>query len=158
MICVPISRNSRGSSALTLPCVPTGMKTGVSTVPREVVSRPRRACEPASVWSNSNMGRKFSHAPPQMNREKDCVSPDANARPVLCSELCAAQWLVSWLAISLYGRIALLAIEAPFAWFHRQDEVSQVARQAADDPAVKPIEARIALRQFVAFDPDIQRD
>src|SRR5882724_6986273 len=57
MICVPISRNSRGSSALTLPCVPTDMKTGVSTTPCGVVNRPRRALEVASDFNNSNIGQ-----------------------------------------------------------------------------------------------------
>src|SRR5437867_2245925 len=56
MICVPISINSRGSSAFTLPWVPTGMNTGVSMTPWPVVSRPRRALESGSVLSNSNMG------------------------------------------------------------------------------------------------------
>ena len=41
MICVPISRSSRGSIAFTLPCVPTGMNTGVSTTPCAVVNRPK---------------------------------------------------------------------------------------------------------------------
>ncbi len=55
MICVPISRNSRGSSALTLACVPTGMNTGVSITPRVVVSRPSRPFDAVSVSNNSNM-------------------------------------------------------------------------------------------------------
>src|SRR6266850_2884951 len=58
MICVPISRNSRGSSALTLPCVPTDMKTGVSMTPWGVVNRPSRALEVASVFNNSNIARE----------------------------------------------------------------------------------------------------
>ena len=40
--------------ALTVPCVPTGMKTGVSTTPWGVVSRPRRAWEEGSVAKSSN--------------------------------------------------------------------------------------------------------
>src|ERR1043165_715287 len=59
MIRVPISINSRGSSALTLPWAPTGMNTGVSMTPCPVVSRPRRALQPGSVLSNSNMGRRL---------------------------------------------------------------------------------------------------
>src|ERR1051325_4086114 len=59
MIRVPISINSRGSSAFTLPWVPTGMNTGVSMTPRLVVSRPRRALEPGSVLSNSNMNGRL---------------------------------------------------------------------------------------------------
>src|SRR6185295_4675783 len=61
MISVPISSSSRGSSALTLPCVPTGMNTGVSMAPRAVVSRPSRALVEVSFLSNSNMGRRLSH-------------------------------------------------------------------------------------------------
>src|SRR5215471_11235236 len=53
MIWVPISRNSRGSMALTLPWVPTDMKTGVSTTPWAVVNRPRRALVSRSFLSNS---------------------------------------------------------------------------------------------------------
>ena len=62
MICVPISRSSRGSIAFTLPCVPTDMKTGVSTTPCGVVNRPRRALELASVLSSSNMVRMVRYA------------------------------------------------------------------------------------------------
>src|SRR5436305_491189 len=62
MIWVPISRNSRGSSALTLPWVPTDMKTGVSTTPWLVVKRPSRAFEEGSVLSNSNIGRRVNQA------------------------------------------------------------------------------------------------
>lgn len=56
MIWVPISRNSRGSSAFTLACVPTGMNTGVSMIPRAVVKRPSLAFEAGSVWTISNTG------------------------------------------------------------------------------------------------------
>src|SRR5688572_22595403 len=56
MICVPISTNSRGSSAFTLPCVPTGMNTGVSMTPCFVVSRPNRAWLCVSVFRSSNIG------------------------------------------------------------------------------------------------------
>ena len=55
MIWEPISHSSRGSSAFTLPCVPTDIKTGVSTTPCGVVNRPRRARELASVFSNLNI-------------------------------------------------------------------------------------------------------
>ena len=48
MIWVPISRSSRDPCAFTLPCVPTDMKTGVSTTPCGVVSRPSRALEVGS--------------------------------------------------------------------------------------------------------------
>src|SRR3954452_6030951 len=54
-----ISSSSRGSKAFTLPCVPTGMKTGVSITPRGVVKRPRRALDPGSVFSNSNIQIRF---------------------------------------------------------------------------------------------------
>jgi hypothetical protein len=43
--------------AFTVPCVPTGMKTGVSTTPCGVVSRPRRARDEESVArSSKDMG------------------------------------------------------------------------------------------------------
>src|ERR1035437_1805879 len=67
MIWVPISHNSRGSTALTLPCVPTDMKTGVSTTPCGVVSRPRRALEEVSVLSNSNMAARVYYQPGGFN-------------------------------------------------------------------------------------------
>src|SRR5471030_261683 len=43
MISAPVATISRGSMPLTVPYVPTGMKAGVSTVPRGKVKRPRRA-------------------------------------------------------------------------------------------------------------------
>src|ERR1035438_5083082 len=61
MIWVPISRSSRGSIAFTLPCVPTDMKTGVSTTPCVVVNRPRRALELASVLSSSNIAARVEY-------------------------------------------------------------------------------------------------
>ena len=42
-ICAPSSSSSRGAIALTVPYVPTGMNTGVSTSPCASESRPRRA-------------------------------------------------------------------------------------------------------------------
>jgi len=50
MIWVPISISSRGSSAFTLACVPTGMYTGVSTnaVAGGQPAKPRLVC--ASVF------------------------------------------------------------------------------------------------------------
>src|ERR1019366_8726931 len=55
MICVPISWSSRGSSAFTLACVPTGMNTGVSMTPCAVVSFPRRALVCESVLRSLNI-------------------------------------------------------------------------------------------------------
>src|SRR6266516_3769830 len=43
MICAPASSSIAWVRALTVPCVPTGMKTGVSMAPCAVVSRPLRA-------------------------------------------------------------------------------------------------------------------
>jgi hypothetical protein len=43
MISEPISRNSSGDMAFTVPWVPTGMNAGVCIVPREVTNRPVRA-------------------------------------------------------------------------------------------------------------------
>ena len=43
IICAPVSRSRPGSTPLTVPCVPTGMKAGVSTTPCGVVKRARRA-------------------------------------------------------------------------------------------------------------------
>src|SRR5208282_1882353 len=60
MIWVPISRSSRGSSALTLACVPTGMNTGVATTPCAVERQPRRALVCESVLSSSNIARRFN--------------------------------------------------------------------------------------------------
>src|SRR5436190_17774341 len=42
-------RRSSGVSPVTVPRVPTGMKTGVSMVPLDVKSVPRRALEPGSL-------------------------------------------------------------------------------------------------------------
>ena len=44
-----------GVMALTVPWVPTGMKTGVRTSPWAVVIRPRRAFDFGSVFSKSNL-------------------------------------------------------------------------------------------------------
>ena len=41
----------------TVPCVPTGMKTGVSTTPWAVVSRPRRAAVREQERMRSNVIR-----------------------------------------------------------------------------------------------------
>src|ERR1039458_9142488 len=60
MIWVPISISSRGSSAFTLAWVPTGMNTGVSTMPCAVVNRPSRALVCASVFSSSNIAQRFN--------------------------------------------------------------------------------------------------
>ena len=54
MISAPSSSSSSGVIALTVPCVPTGMKTGVSTSPCGVYKRPRRAAVSASSLINSN--------------------------------------------------------------------------------------------------------
>src|SRR6218665_145544 len=54
MICAPISCRLRGSTPLTLPWVPTGMKMGVCTWPCRSVSRPRRAWLAGSVVRRSN--------------------------------------------------------------------------------------------------------
>src|SRR5262244_1017388 len=53
MICAPQRWRSSGPTALTLPALPTGMKAGVSTTPRRVCSRPRRAPVRASWWMSS---------------------------------------------------------------------------------------------------------
>src|SRR5664279_3213439 len=67
MIWVPISQSSRGSTAVTLPCVPTDIKTGVSTTPCGVVNRPRRALELAWVLSSSNMAARVHYLPRWFN-------------------------------------------------------------------------------------------
>src|SRR5436305_1274381 len=56
MIWACSSRSSAGETAFTVPCVPTGMKMGVSMMPCAVVKRPRRALVWASVLSSSNIG------------------------------------------------------------------------------------------------------
>ncbi len=48
IISAPAARRSSGVSPVTDARVPTGMNAGVSTVPREVVSVPRRARVPGS--------------------------------------------------------------------------------------------------------------
>src|SRR5689334_9752034 len=55
MIWVCISSNSRGSSALTVAWVPTGMKTGVCTSPWIVFKTPRRALVFVSDLRSSNI-------------------------------------------------------------------------------------------------------
>ena len=52
---------------MTLPCVPTDIKTGVSTTPCGVVNRPRRALEEVSVFSNSNMAARVYYRPDWFN-------------------------------------------------------------------------------------------
>ena len=69
MIWAPTSTRSSGSSALTVAFVPTGMKTGVSTTPCGVSSRPTRArvvpsTGAAAVTSNVT-GRVAPTAPPR---------------------------------------------------------------------------------------------
>src|SRR5436190_6121118 len=51
----PASVRSRLVNALTAPCVPTGMNTGVSTDPWAVVSRPRRARPSRASSSKRNV-------------------------------------------------------------------------------------------------------
>lgn len=52
----PTSSSSAAESPLTVPSVPTGMKAGVSTVPRGVEKRPVLARPLAAVWSKPNTG------------------------------------------------------------------------------------------------------
>eukprot|EP01035_Chromulina_nebulosa_P044033 gene44032-59644_t len=59
MICAPISLRCAGVSDFTVPCVPTGMKIGVSIMPCRVRSRARRAAVAVSVfrsWKCSGIG------------------------------------------------------------------------------------------------------
>src|SRR5688572_22215237 len=56
MIEAPISSRSRCSAAFTLPCVPTGMKAGVSTTPCGVVSVPSRAAPSEARSEKANSG------------------------------------------------------------------------------------------------------
>src|ERR1700693_427386 len=60
MICAVISRSSRGLTAFTLPCVPTGINTGVSITPCAVFMRPRRAFDFRSCPRSSNIARHVS--------------------------------------------------------------------------------------------------
>src|ERR1043166_8815642 len=55
MIWALSSRSSRGLTALTEPCVPTGMNAGVSMTPCAVVSWPRRAFVFLSLAFSSNI-------------------------------------------------------------------------------------------------------
>ena len=52
MISAPMLFRSSGESVLTVACVPTGMKTGVWTVPCDVVSSPLRAEDSVSFLIN----------------------------------------------------------------------------------------------------------
>src|SRR5207237_3734180 len=61
MICALSSRSSRGLTAFTDPCVPTGMKAGVSMLPCAVSSRPTRALVFLSVAFSSNIFRTLEH-------------------------------------------------------------------------------------------------
>src|SRR5438874_10953945 len=55
MIWASSSRSSRGLTAFTLPCVPTGIKAGVLITPCAVVMRPRRAFVCRSCARSSNI-------------------------------------------------------------------------------------------------------
>src|SRR5215813_13169828 len=54
MICASNSRSSRGLTAFTEPCVPSGMNAGVSIAPWAVTTRPWRDFESRSFESSSN--------------------------------------------------------------------------------------------------------
>ena len=54
MICAPSSSNSSGCRVLTEPCVPTGMKIGVSTTPCGNSNLPSRARESGAVFNKVN--------------------------------------------------------------------------------------------------------
>jgi len=54
-ISAPVALRSPGDSARTVPCVPTGMKTGVSTVPWGRVRVPVRAGPEVAPIVNSNI-------------------------------------------------------------------------------------------------------
>ncbi len=51
----PTLFRSAGESVRTVPCVPTGMKAGVSTVPRGKTSVPARAAPQVAWIVKSNM-------------------------------------------------------------------------------------------------------
>ncbi len=60
----PTDSRSRGDSARTVPCVPTGMKAGVSTAPWGSVSVPARAAPAVASRRKVNMGYKMAMASP----------------------------------------------------------------------------------------------
>src|SRR6266481_1303363 len=98
MICASTFLSSSGLIALTLPCVPTGMKTGVSTQPCRVVNRPSRAREFGSVlrsWKDilgteTEYGRCSADSPDSRAREvqlgKDAA--DTCAGSTLIADIC----------------------------------------------------------------------
>src|SRR6266536_268145 len=65
----PSSSRSRGESVFTVAAVPTGMKTGVSTVACGVVSRPRRAA-PSCPRSAKEITRVVSRAAPPVSSSR----------------------------------------------------------------------------------------
>src|SRR5581483_673079 len=67
MICAFNSRSSRGLTALTEPCVPTGMNAGVSIAPCAVVNRPRRAFDCRSCARSSNIFGDSAQSLPKTN-------------------------------------------------------------------------------------------
>ena len=55
-ICAPAARRSSGARPFTVPRVPTGMNTGVSTAPWPVVRRPARAAPSVAISSKEVTG------------------------------------------------------------------------------------------------------
>src|SRR5450759_5656999 len=58
MIWAPVSSISSGWSALIVAFVPTGMKVGVSTTPRDRWSLPRRACVEPSAGGGTRTSKR----------------------------------------------------------------------------------------------------
>src|SRR6266404_7044 len=83
MICAPSSSSASLRSAFTAPCVPTGMKKGVSTGPWGVFRTPRRAplasvlaISKEKLTPNSVSGENPRSA--HLDRHIDCPNADGN--------------------------------------------------------------------------------
>src|SRR3989442_4821417 len=67
------------------------------------------------------------------------------------SEFRSAQRFVIRLALAV-GRFAFITVVAPLSRLHKQGQFVEVARHAAHQTAVQPVQTRIALREFVTLD------
>ena len=61
--CEPAATSDCGDCAFTVACVPTGMKTGVSTSPWSVRKVAARACEPLACASMRKSSREGAMHP-----------------------------------------------------------------------------------------------
>lgn len=74
IICAPVSLRSSGETALTEPCVPTGMNAGVSKVPWAVVISPVLAPQSLALCFTLNSKFQKNH-PSELSRCRAAVAP-----------------------------------------------------------------------------------